>query len=41
MIGFIVVGDPSVNIEEVEGLRYVGRSKKVAAELNEQIKAGM
>jgi len=40
MVGFIVVGDPSVNIEEVEGLRYVGRSKKVAAELIEQIKAG-
>lgn len=41
MVGFIVVGDPSVNLEEVEGLRYVGRSKKVAAELIEQIKAGM
>ncbi len=41
MIGFIVVGDPSVNIEEVEVVCYDGRAKKVAAELIEQIKAGL
>ncbi|MGI9501811.1 MAG: pseudoazurin, partial [Geminicoccaceae bacterium] len=39
MIGFVVVGDAAVNLEEVEGLRYVGRTKKVPAELIEQIKA--
>ncbi|MEM8951221.1 MAG: pseudoazurin [Pseudomonadota bacterium] len=41
MIGFIVVGDPSVNLEEVKGLRYAGKSKKVAEELIAQIEAGM
>lgn len=41
MIGFIVVGDPSVNLEAVEGQRYAGRSKKIAAELIAQIKEGM
>ena len=39
MIGFVVIGDAAVNLEEVEGLRYAGRTKKVAAELIEQIKA--
>ncbi|MEM7042759.1 MAG: pseudoazurin [Pseudomonadota bacterium] len=40
MVGFIIVGDPSVNIDAVEGIRYPGRSKKVAAELIGQIKDG-
>lgn len=41
MIGFVVVGDAAINLEEGEGLRYAGRAKKVAAELIEQIKLGL
>lgn len=39
MIGFVVVGDPSVNIEAVEETRYPGKSKALAAELIDEIKA--
>ncbi|MEL6963047.1 MAG: plastocyanin/azurin family copper-binding protein [Pseudomonadota bacterium] len=41
MVGFVVVGDPSLNIEAIEGVRYLGRSKKVAAELIKRIKKGI
>ncbi|MEM9440586.1 MAG: pseudoazurin [Pseudomonadota bacterium] len=41
MIGFIVVGDPSINMEEVKGLRYAGKSKKVAEQLIAEIEASM
>ncbi len=41
MVGFVVVGDPSLNIEAIEGVRYPGRSKKVAAELIKRIKEGI
>lgn len=41
MVGFIIIGDPSINLKEVEGLCYAGRAKKIAAELIEQVKAGM
>ncbi|MEM9443559.1 MAG: pseudoazurin [Pseudomonadota bacterium] len=40
MIGFIVVGDPSINIEAVESMRYPGKSKALAAELIGEIKGG-
>lgn len=39
MVGLVAVGDPSVNIAEVESERYPGLSKKVMAELIEQVKA--
>jgi pseudoazurin len=39
MVGLIAVGDPSVNIAEVESERYPSLAKKVMAELLEQVKA--
>lgn len=41
MVGFIVVGDPLVNLEEIESQKYAGKSKKVAAELIARIKEGL
>ena len=38
MIGFVVVDDPSANIEAVEDTRYPGKSKALAADLIEEIK---
>ena len=39
MIGFVIVGDPSVNIEAIEESRGPGKSKALAAGLIEEIKA--
>jgi pseudoazurin len=39
MVGLVAVGNPSVNIAEVESTRYPGLAKKVMAELLEQVKA--
>jgi len=39
MVGLVAVGNPSVNIAEVENARYPGLAKKVMAELLEQVKA--
>jgi pseudoazurin len=39
MVGLVVVGDPSVNIEAVEGERYPGLAKKVMAGLLEEVRA--
>ena len=38
MVGFINVGDPSINLEAIEDIRYPGRSKMFAAEHVEEIK---
>jgi pseudoazurin len=39
MVALIAVGNPSVNIEAVEGERYPGLAKTVVADLLEQVKA--
>ena len=33
MIGFVVVGNDKSNIEEIKKIKFVGKSKKIAAEL--------
>jgi pseudoazurin len=38
MVGLIVVGDPSVNLEVVEKQKYPGKAKSVMADLLEQVK---
>ena len=41
MVGLVVVGDASVNLDAVEGGKYPGKAKKVIAELLADVKAGM
>lgn len=41
MVGLVVGGDASVNLDAVEGGKYPGRAKKVLADLLKEIKAGM
>lgn len=41
MVGLVVVGDASVNLDAVEGGKYPGRAKKVLADLLKDVKAGM
>jgi pseudoazurin len=41
MAGLVAVGDPSVNLEAVEGARYPGKAKATITELLKQLKASM
>lgn len=41
MVGLVVVGDPSVNLEAVEKARYPGKAKQVMATLLREVKATM
>ncbi len=41
MVGLVVVGDASVNLDAVEGGKYPGKAKKVLADLLKDVKAGM
>ena len=38
MIGFVVVGDDTSNLEAIEKIKYPGKAKVVAKELIEQLK---
>ena len=33
MIGFVVVGNDKTNLESIQKIKYLGKSKKIAAEL--------
>ena len=37
MIGFVIVGDDKSNLEAIKSIRYSGKSKKIAAELINQL----
>ena len=38
MIGFVVVGDDTSNMESIEKIKYPGKAKAIAKELIEQLK---
>ena len=33
MIGFVIVGDDLANLDSIKSIKYVGKTKKVAAEI--------
>jgi len=37
MIGFVIVGDNKSNLDSIKSIRYSGKSKKIAAELINQL----
>ena len=37
MIGFVVVGNDKSNLEIIKSIKFVGKSKKLAAELFDQL----
>ena len=37
MIGFVIVGDDKSNLEAIKSIKFVGKSKKLAAELFSQL----
>ena len=37
MIGFVVVGDDYSNIDSINQVKFIGKSKKIAAKLIEEI----
>jgi pseudoazurin len=41
MVGLIVIGDPSINLEAVKSARYPGKARTVMAELIEEVEASM
>jgi pseudoazurin len=41
MVGLIVIGDPTVNLEAVKSARFPGKARKVMAELLEQVEASI
>jgi pseudoazurin len=39
MVGLIVVGDPSINLEAVKSARYPGKARQVMADLMKEVEA--
>ena len=37
MIGFVVVGDDKSNLDKIKAIKFVGKSKKIAPELINQL----
>jgi hypothetical protein len=37
MIGFVVVGNDKSNLEKIKSIKFIGKSKKLAAELLSQL----
>jgi hypothetical protein len=37
MIGFVVVGNDKSNLEAIKSIKFVGKSKKLASELFDQL----